>query len=119
MTSDPRTYGERLQAELDALIIDIAESNDAGGAVELDQTRVGRLSRMDAMQQQAMAKNTQERYGIRRLQVEAALARIDAGTFGLCCLCRDPLDTERLDSDPAVVFCAGCAQEREQERGQR
>jgi RNA polymerase-binding transcription factor DksA len=67
----------------------------------------------------AMAKNTRERYGIRRLQVEAALARIDAGTFGLCCLCRDPLDTERLDSDPAVVFCADCAEAREQERGQR
>ncbi|RKT46975.1 TraR/DksA family transcriptional regulator [Thiocapsa rosea] len=119
MTPDPRTYGERLQAELDALIIDIAESNDAGGSVELDQTRVGRLSRMDAMQQQAMAKNTRERYGIRRLQVEAALARIEAGTFGRCCLCRNPLDTERLDSDPAVVFCADCAEAREQGRGQR
>jgi len=61
MTSEPRTYRERLQAELDALAIAIAESNDAGGTVELDQTRVGRLSRMDAMQQQAMAKNTRER----------------------------------------------------------
>ncbi|MBK1645847.1 hypothetical protein CKO25_14525 [Thiocapsa imhoffii] len=79
MTSDPRTYGERLQAELDALIIDIAESNDAGGTVELDQTRVGRLSRMDAMQQQAMAKNTHERYGIRRRQIEAALGLAASG----------------------------------------
>jgi DnaK suppressor protein len=119
MTSDPRTYGDRLQAELDALIVAISEPHNARGTVELDQTRVGRLSRMDAMQQQAMAKNTRERYGIRRLQVEAALARIDAGTFGLCCQCRDPLDPERLDSDQAVVFCADCAQTREQDRGQR
>jgi DnaK suppressor protein len=100
-------------------IIAIAESTDAGGTVVLDQTRVGRLSRIDAMQQQAMAKNTRERYGIRRLQGEAALARIDVGTFGLCGLRRDPLDAERLDSDPAVVFCADCAEAREQERGQR
>ncbi|WP_200389591.1 hypothetical protein [Thiocapsa imhoffii] len=46
MTSDSRTYRERLQAELDRFIIAIAESNEASGIVELDQTRVVRLSRM-------------------------------------------------------------------------
>ncbi|MFB1487936.1 MULTISPECIES: TraR/DksA family transcriptional regulator [unclassified Thiocapsa] len=71
--------------------------------------------RKDGPRQLEWAKTTLEASG---LEVAAALARIDAGTFGLCCLCRDPLDTERIDSDPAVVYCADCAEERELERGQ-
>jgi DnaK suppressor protein len=113
MMPDVHIYRERLQAELKALILDITEADSATDTVELDQTRIGRLSRMDAMQQQAMARNTQARYGIRRQQVEAALARVEAGTYGRCCLCREVLTTARLEADPAVVFCADCAAERE------
>lgn len=113
MTPELQGYQERLQAELDALITAIAQSEAAAGTVELDQTCVGRLSRMDAMQQQAMARNAWQRYSLRRRQVEAALARVTAGTYGHCCRCREELETERLDTDPAVVFCTDCATGRE------
>jgi len=68
---------------------------------------------MDAMQQQAMAKGMQERLITRKRKLEAALARIDAGRYGLCCQCGNVIETERLDADPAAIFCPDCAAERE------
>jgi DnaK suppressor protein len=113
MTRDLNPYRERLHRERDALLQAIGEASDATGTVELDQTRVGRLSRMDALQQQAMAKGTRERLLTRQRRLEAALARIEAGTYGHCCACHEPLTPQRLDADPAAVFCADCAAERE------
>ena len=52
--------------------------------VELDQTQQGRLSRMDAMQQQAMADETQRRRHVRLAQIDAALSRLDDGEYGYC-----------------------------------
>jgi len=99
----------------------LAESRDAVqagdiGTVMLDQSSVGRLSRMDAMQQQAMAKGLKERTqrNLRRLQ--AALDRIPAGTFGLCCRCGELMTRERLSADPATPFCADCQDEIEEEK---
>lgn len=88
---------------------------EAGGAadiVELDQASMGRLSRMDAMQQQEMAKNRLARLAERKRKLEAALARLDAGSYGRCCACHEELEIERLEADPAAVFCAACAEER-------
>jgi DnaK suppressor protein len=115
MISDFTPYRERLRAELDELILSIGETTGAAGTVELDQTRVGRLSRMDAMQQQAMAQSSRERLFARQRRVEAALARINAGAFGRCCACHKPLTPQRLGADAAAVFCAYCAEEREAE----
>lgn len=67
---------------------------------------------MDAIQQQAMAKNRQVRLAERRRKVEAAISRMDAGAYGLCCQCRDTIETKRHEADPATVFCAACADER-------
>lgn len=69
--------------------------------VELDQTRVGRLSRMDALQTQAMALETR-----RRRDVE--LARIDAGNYGDCTHCGEPIAPARLDADPTTPLCVNC-----------
>lgn len=96
----------------ECLLADIAQADNAAGTVELDQPSVGRLSRMDAMQQQEMAKNRQGRLAERKRRLDAALDRMAAGSYGLCCQCRDTIEMKRLESDPAVVFCAACAQER-------
>ncbi|MCK7580327.1 MAG: TraR/DksA C4-type zinc finger protein [Chromatiales bacterium] len=113
MMPDSSLYQERLQAELDELILAIGEAGSAAGTVELDQTRVGRLSRMDALQQQAMAQGTRARLLGRKRRVEAALARITSGAYGRCCSCQELLPPQRLATDPAVVFCADCAEARE------
>jgi DnaK suppressor protein len=60
LTPEIRIYQERLQAAMDDLVVDLAQANGATDTVELDQTRVGRLSRMDAIQQQAVVRNTQD-----------------------------------------------------------
>jgi len=103
------TFRARLAAELQAL--DAEDSLGAAGqkTVELDQTSVGRLSRMDAMQGQAMAKATGARRVQRRQRIAAALARIDAGDFGYCMECGEEIAPARLELDPTVPTCINCA----------
>lgn len=86
------------------------------GTVTLDQTCVGRLSRMDALQQQAMATGLKERALRNKKRLQAALDRIRFGTFGLCCSCGDPVTRQRIKADPAAPFCAGCQDEIEETR---
>jgi len=77
--------------------------------VQLDQSAQGRLSRMDAMQQQAMAASQVQRLSAELRKVEAALDRLAAGTFGTCCRCGETMTPERLEADPAAPFCQDCA----------
>lgn len=103
----------RLLDELRRLQEAGVQADASAATVMLDQSSVGRLSRMDAMQQQAMAQGMRERLALRKRKLEAALARLDTGRYGLCCECGATLETERLNADPAAVFCADCATERE------
>ena len=75
----------------------------------LDQQSVGRLSRMDAMQRQAMAQATQRRRNARAQRVKAALQRMEDGEFGFCQDCGDDIEKARLDLDPTVPTCVSCA----------
>ena len=77
--------------------------------VELDQQMVGRLSRMDALQAQAMAKAQ----GLRRQQetqrLKTALIRMDEGEYGCCEDCGEDIALKRLQLDPAALKCISCA----------
>ena len=77
--------------------------------VELDQTTVGRLSRMDAMQRQAMAQAADRQRQIQIQKLEAALERIATGDYSFCVRCGEPIDARRLAVDPAVPNCITCA----------
>lgn len=85
----------------------------AAQTVELDQNRVGRLSRMDAMQGQAMAQASAERQSQQLMLISAALARIDDGEYGRCLDCDEWIAVGRLQIDPVVECCIQCAQQRE------
>lgn len=102
----------RIEAELAHIESDTAQANLSAGTVELDQQSTGRLSRMDALQQQAMAIELRQRAALRQRKLVAALARMDAGTYGVCCECGDILEPERLNADAATVFCMPCLLER-------
>ncbi len=104
---DARRRLETLRSELHEAA---AEGADAAGAVELDQTKVGRLSRMDAMQSQAMAQAAQRQRRDTLRRVELALARLDRGDYGLCFDCDEPINPKRLDVDPAAERCIACAE---------
>lgn len=98
-----------LQARLVELRALIAGARDQVKPVELDQSSVGRLSRMDAMQVQAMAQETERRRNLDRQRAEAALERLDAGDFGFCIRCDEGIPVKRLEFDPAVTTCVDCA----------
>ena len=98
-----------LRARIDELQA-LEEQNARDRApVELDQTRIGRLSRMDALQGQAMAEAQQERRRLERLRIEAALARIADDAYGECLRCGDEIAEARLRADPATPVCVVCA----------
>ena len=91
-------------------LLAIEESSAAAGRpVELDQARVGRLSRMDAIQGQQMAKEAARRRQQRLSAISGALRRIDSGEFGYCTVCGEEIDRRRLDFDPSNARCVDCA----------
>ena len=81
--------------------------------VELDQARVGRLSRMDALQAQAMSVETGRRRRQLILQIDAALERINTGSYGECFECGEFINPDRLAADPTATLCINCAEARE------
>lgn len=105
-------FRNRLSLDLIKTNEAIEESRQASATVELDQSSVGRLSRMDALQQQAIAQGMTERLQLQKRKLEAALARIDSGSFGSCCACNEDLERQRLHADPCVLFCQPCIEER-------
>ena len=77
--------------------------------VELDQQAVGRLSRMDAMQQQSMEKAKQVRRIERIKLINAALKRLEDGDYGFCLKCDAHISNGRLKLDPTFSLCIDCA----------
>lgn len=92
---------------------ELLEESDMGDqdrqAVELDQSSVGRLSRMDAMQRQAMAQETERRRLQEIQKIDAAIKRIESGDFGYCVRCDEEIAEKRLALDPAIAICISCA----------
>ena len=87
----------------------ISVATNAAATVELDQQVQGRLSRMDALQRQEMAKAIIERRRLEITKIDAALSRMDEGEFGFCLVCGDSIPEKRLDLDPTIAVCVGCA----------
>ena len=93
-------------AELDRLR---GQARDSRAPVVLDQQSVGRLSRMDAMQQQAMHIANDARRQHRYAALSTALKRMDEGDYGYCHQCDEMIDAGRLVIDPAAMLCVHCA----------
>ncbi|MEX0758407.1 MAG: TraR/DksA C4-type zinc finger protein, partial [Tistlia sp.] len=81
---------------------------DSRRPVELDQQSVGRLSRMDAMQQQAMAMATEQRRLAAGQRIRAALRRLETDEYGDCLRCGEEIALARLRLDPATARCVPC-----------
>lgn len=102
-------YQERLAEELAALTQAADDTRDDRKPVTLDQQSVGRLSRMDALQGQAMAQAMQARRQGRERAITAALERLAGEDFGWCEDCGEFIGLRRLDLDPTVQRCVSCA----------
>lgn len=86
-------------------------ASDEGAPVELDQSKVGRLSRMDAIQVQAMANAAKNRRLQEIARLDAALKRIADESFGECLACGEWIVQQRLILDPGATLCIECARQ--------
>lgn len=100
----------RLETERARLLTESDAQREERGPEALDPSRVGRLSRMDALQVRAMAGATAERRRTRVARIDAALTRLDAGEFGVCLECGERIASKRLELDPTIALCIGCAE---------
>ena len=102
----------KFKALIEVRLNELREEDELGkGAqqiVELDQQSVGRLSRMDAMQSQAMAQAQQRRRHAIKIALQSALKRIHDREFGFCKDCGDEIDQPRLIANPMITKCITC-----------
>ena len=97
-----------LERQLTRLEKSMKVTDEALRTVELDQTAVGRLSRMDSLQNQSLSKGLREREVVRLSQIREALIRVENGTFGICTVCGGAIPFERLFVFPEAPECADC-----------
>ncbi len=104
-------FRHKLLARREALTREERVSEADRAPVMLDQESVGRLSRIDAMQMQAMALAQQRRRRVEHAAIDAALVRIDQGEFGHCLRCGEDIAPARLEHNPTLTLCIECAKE--------
>ena len=107
--SDLDRYRARIIARLAEIDEEDVRGREGQATVTLDQQAIGRLSRQDALQSQAMARATHARRDIERRRLRAALDRIEDGAFGYCEDCGEQIAPARLDLDPGTTRCISCA----------
>ena len=110
---DCNRFKKRLQERHAAIIVEQESQKQTTAPAALDQARVGRLSRMDAMQQQEISKASARLVDLERQRILTALKRIKSGEYGYCILCEDDIAAKRLQFDPSLLTCIDCAQRAE------
>ena len=98
----------RIQEEIESLSAEMDSSAAEREAISPDKG-IGRLSRLDAMQMQEVAKDAQRRREERLQLLEAAQDRMDDGEYGHCQRCHEPIALPRLQAQPEALYCGSCA----------
>ena len=101
-------YKKLIELQLENLGLEDALGRDSQKTVELDQQSVGRLSRIDALQSQAMAQAQQRRRNNLTALLHATMSRLDNEEFGYCEDCGDEIEEARLLANPVVIKCMSC-----------
>lgn len=112
---DIEHFRQRLVQQKEALLALAQTGREAADTVELDQSKVGRLSRMDALQAQAISQERERRRELELQRIAAALQRIESGDYGYCVQCDEAIAIPRLEFDPAASHCIECASRQEQD----
>ena len=109
MDVDRLAYFRKRLEELEREIREDMDANpEDSGVVELDSS-IGRLSRMDALQNQQMALELKRRQENQLLRIENAFKRLANGQYGLCGKYKKPIEEDRLEVFPDTVTCVRCA----------
>ena len=101
-------YKKLIESQLENLDLEDALGRDSQKTVELDQQSVGRLSRIDALQSQAMAQAQQRRRNNLKALLQATMSRLNNEEFGYCEDCGDEIEDARLLANPVVTKCMTC-----------
>ena len=104
-----RTKLVELRASLEA---ELSGAKEAARPVDLSQP-IGRLTRMDAMQEQQMAMARLDRMRTRLQAIASALSRLDAGSYGECLKCEEDVEPRRLEARPETFLCLSCQKSRD------
>ena len=104
---------QQLRTDLEQLLRSTRESTQP---VNLDEP-IGRLTRMDAIQQQKVAAANRRTHDIRLQQVKQALAAMGSDRYGLCRRCEDPIGYPRLEARPESPYCLDCQSEIDRKHG--
>lgn len=104
------TLREELDRQLRRLERSMTVTDAALEPVKLDQTAVGRLSRIDSLQNQGLTRNLREREQVKLARIQQALQRLADGSYGLCVSCGGEIDFNRLYVMPEAPACASCGE---------
>jgi DnaK suppressor protein len=112
-TAELRDVLVALRGELERLL---DATREGTRPVDLDEP-IGRLTRMDAMQQQSMSAANRGEHDLRLRLVQQALRAMEQETYGLCRKCEEPVGYARLKARPESPFCIDCQDAIERKRG--
>ena len=98
----------QINTELESLNEEEKRAVGSEKVVLLDPQSVGRLSRMDALQMQAMARAQKDRRNFRKIALKKSLERIKLNEYGLCIVCEEEINIKRLKVNPTVLQCIDC-----------
>lgn len=102
----------RLLVRQDELQVALERSREGGAPVDLDEP-IGRLSRMEAMQQQKMVQAGRAAQEAELGRLALALTDMDSGEYGCCRQCEEPIPFARLKIRPDARICVRCQERRE------
>ena len=98
-----------LQRTLSRIERSMKTSGNGSQPREIDQSAVGRLSRIEAIQNQGLTRNLHDRERVQLAEIMAALERLESGCYGVCDTCRTVIRFERLIVFPEARTCGGCS----------
>ena len=102
------TYRSALLKQQEQLLADAVQFEEQARTVDLDQGKFGRLSRMDALQNQQMALESKRRVQDQLQEIEGAMRRLELGDYGYCYICGEAISEERLRFNPTATRCKDC-----------
>lgn len=108
LTAQQLEHFHQLLQDAKAAVEALLNQDAFGKPVEASGATIGRLTRMDAIQVQAMSSMSRHQLDIRRRQIDAALEAMVRGSYGLCRECKDMISIQRLEALPEAPFCLRC-----------
>ncbi len=108
------TDWSKLLDELETELTDeVRDLRQAASVESLEQQPLGRISRNEALQRQAMAKANLKQVERRLGQLKAARQRLEEGEYGYCLDCGQAIEPGRLEARPESPCCIACQGKRE------